>query len=251
MQERINEEKEYNTKKDSLYNMVIRVDSMNLLMYEGWKILKAKNELSFDKEKQVAVVSILGNKNSGKSFILHLLTNKKIPNGYSVTTDGLSFIIPDNDKNKDDNYILIDTAGTESPLLFDDDSKNKNNKKEGEEKEKENPKPTIENMLKDRQITDYFIQKFILEKSDIFICVVDILSLTDQKFINRIIKYYSHKKIYIIHNLKTFIEKNQVEEYIRDYLLQSLTFDLEKVKYFDLTKMNKEKEQNCYFLSKN
>ena len=247
MQERINEEKEYNTKKDSLYNMVIRVDSMNLLMYEGWKILKAKNELSFDKEKQVAVVSILGNKNSGKSFILHLLTNKKIPNGYSVTTDGLSFIIPDNDKNKDDNYILIDTAGTESPLLFDDDSKNKNNKKEGEEKEKENPKPTIENMLKDRQITDYFIQKFILEKSDIFICVVDILSLTDQKFINRIIKYYSHKKIYIIHNLKTFIEKNQVEEYIRDYLLQSLTFDLEKVKYFDLTKMNKEKEQNCYF----
>lgn len=247
MQERINEEKEYNTKKDSLYNMVIRVDSMNLLMYEGWKILKAKNELSFDKEKQVAVVSILGNKNSGKSFILHLLTNKKIPNGYSVTTDGLSFIIPDNDKNKDDNYILIDTAGTESPLLFDDDSKNKNNKKEGEEKEKENQKPTIENMLKDRQITDYFIQKFILEKSDIFICVVDILSLTDQKFINRIIKYYSHKKIYIIHNLKTFIEKNQVEEYIRDYLLQSLTFDLEKVKYFDLTKMNKEKEQNCYF----
>jgi len=103
MQERINEEKEYNTKKDSLYNVVIRVDSMNLLMYEGWKILKAKNELSFDKEKQVAVVSILGNKNSGKSFILHLLTNKKIPNGYSVTTDGLSFIIPDNDKNKDDN----------------------------------------------------------------------------------------------------------------------------------------------------
>lgn len=65
------------------------------------------------------------------------------------------------------------------------------------------------------------------------------------------LEYYSHKKIYIIHNLKTFIEKNQVEEYIRDYLLQSLTFDLEKVKYFDLTKRNKEKEQNCYFYKKN
>ena len=73
-------------------------------------------------------------------------------------------------------------------------------------------------MAKDRQITDNFLQKFILEKSDIFICVVDNLTLTDQKFI-RIIKNYTHKKIYIIYNLKAFIEKEQVENYIKDTLI--------------------------------
>ena len=82
-------------------------------------------------------------------------------------------------------------------------------------------------MAKDRQITDYFLQKFILEKSDIFICVVDNLTLTNQKFINRIIKNYTNKKIYIIHNLKTFIEKEQVENYIKDTLMESVTFHLE------------------------
>ena len=138
-------------------------------------------------EKQVAIVSVLGNKNSGKSFILHLLTDKPIPNGYSVTTKGLSLIIPDDDKNKDDNLILIDTAGTDSPLLSDILK---------EENQEENENPIIENILKDRQITDYFIQKFILEKSDIFICIIDNLTLTEQKFINRIIKYYKHKKIF-------------------------------------------------------
>ena len=196
MQDQIDKEKEYNTNKSSYYNMNIQIDSMNQLANTGWKINRTKKD--DNNKNQVAIVSVLGNKNSGKSFILQLLTGKTIPNGYSVTTEGLSFIIPDNDKNKDDNYILIDTAGTESPLLYDDS--NDLNKKKEEDKEKEIP--NIENMIKDRQITDYFIQKFILEKSDIFICVVDNLTLTDQKFINRIIKYSKIYKI-IISNIIT------------------------------------------------
>jgi hypothetical protein len=97
------------------------------------------------------------------------------------------------------------------------------------------------------------LQKFILEKSDIFICVVDNLTLTDQKFINRIIKNYSNKKIYIIHNLKTFVEKNQVENYIENTLMQSLTFELEKEKYKNLdgkTNNELEKENQIYFKQK-
>ena len=245
MQDQIDKEKEYNTNKSSYYNMNIQIDSMNQLANTGWKINRTKKD--DNNKNQVAIVSVLGNKNSGKSFILQLLTGKTIPNGYSVTTEGLSFIIPDNDKNKDDNYILIDTAGTESPLLYDDS--NDLNKKKEEDKEKEIP--NIENMIKDRQITDYFIQKFILEKSDIFICVVDNLTLTDQKFINRIIKYYADKKIYIVHNLKTFIEKDQVEDYIKDTLLQSLTFDLEEEKYCNLSKgKTKEDHNQLYYKQK-
>ena len=214
----VEDEKNYNKNKGSFYNMIVKINSMEQLSKEGWKIEKRNIEDHKESnkdylEKDVAVISILGNKNSGKSFILHLLTGKDIPNGYSVTTEGLSLIIPDNDKNKNDNLILIDTAGIESPLL------NETNEKYTNE--------NIKKMAKDRQITDYFIQKFILENSDIFICVVGNLTLTDQKFIRRIIKNYTNKTIYIIHNLKNFIEVEQVKKYIKETLTQSITFELE------------------------
>ena len=249
MKEQIEDEKRYNQQKNSLYNMVIHLDSMNQLTHEGWKVeINPKAEIKDYSTKNVSIVSVLGNKNTGKSFLLHLLTGKDIPNGFTVTTEGLSFIIPDDDMNKDDNFILIDTAGTESPLLDKSKKEDINENAEQIKKEEEEEKISIENIAKDRQITDYFIQKFILEKSDIFICVVDNLTLTDQKFINRIIKYYANKKIFIVHNLKTFVQKSQVEEYIEDTLLQSLTFNLEKVQYYGLDKTNKEKkDQNEFY----
>ena len=232
----VKDEERYNKNKAAFYNMVIKINSMEQLNKEGWKIeTKNKDNNLDDLKKEVAVISVLGNKNSGKSFILHLLTGKDIPNGYSVTTEGLSLITPDNDKNKNYNYILIDTAGTESPLLKENDQKFTTD--------------NINKMAKDRQITDYFIQKFILENSDIFICVVDNLTLTDQKFISRIIKNYTNKTIYIIHNLKTFIKKEQVENYIKETLTQSITFELEPDTYFNFnaTKEDLENENQIYF----
>ena len=153
MEKQIEKEKTYNKDMNKLYNMIIKVNSMDQLTKEGWKIINNRPENSKYLEKKVSIISVIGNKNSGKSFILHLLTGKNIPNGYTVTTEGLSFIIPEDEDNKEDNFILIDTAGTESPLLIEG-----NNNLTLEIKDK---------MAKDRQITDYFLQKFILEKSDI------------------------------------------------------------------------------------
>jgi hypothetical protein len=242
MEEQIEKEKKYNEDLHKLYSQIIQINSMDQLTKEGWKIIyknsKSTNNIFLEKNK-FSVVSVLGNKNTGKSFILHLLTNKNIPNGYTVTTEGLSFIFPDEEENKDDNYILIDTAGTESPLLTDNI--------EGLTIE------MIDKMAKDRQITDYFLQKFILDKSDIFICVVDNITLTDEKFINRIIKNYTNKKIFIIHNLKTFIEKKQVENYIKNTLLECLTFELEEEKYNNLegkTEEELKKENQIFFKQK-
>ena len=234
MEKEIEKEKNYIKDMYKLYNMVIKIDSMEQLTKEGWKIIKNKNTEKNDYiNRRVSIVSVLGNKNTGKSFILHLLTGKIIPNGYTVTTEGLSFIIPDNEENRDDNYILIDTAGTESPLLIDNPENYAN--------------IDLDKMAKDRQITDFFLQKFILEKSDIFLCVVDSLTLTDQKFINRIIKNYTNKNIFIIHNLKTFIEKNQVENYIKTTLMESLTFHLQKDEYFDLDSEENLEENQIFY----
>ena len=94
MQEQIEKEKRFKQQKDSFYNMIIQINSMDQLINEGWPIkINAKADIKDYLEKDVSVVSILGNKNSGKSFLLHLLAHKEIPNGFTVTTEGLSFII--------------------------------------------------------------------------------------------------------------------------------------------------------------
>lgn len=236
MEQQVEKEKNYNRDMQKLYNMIIKVDSMDQLTKEGWKIINKVKENRVDLDKRVSIISVLGNKNAGKSFILHLLTGKNIPNGYTVTTEGLSFILPEEGDNRGDNHILIDTAGTESPLLL--------------EKRTKMTIDLINKMAKDRLITDYFLQKFILEKSDIFICVVDNLTLTDQKFINRIVNNYTNKTIFIIHNLKTFIEKNQVENYINNTLRKSLTFDLKQDKYYDSGNEPNLKENQIFFIQK-
>ena len=56
-------------------------------------------------------VGILGNGNVGKSFLLSRLFDIKIPSGYSVVTEGLSLKYNENDK-----YIILDSAGLQTPL---------------------------------------------------------------------------------------------------------------------------------------
>ena len=140
MNEQIERERMFNLNKNTFYNMQIKIDSMEQLIKGGFIITKKNpKDNESNKDKKVSVISVLGNKNTGKSFILHLLTGKNIPHGYTVTTEGLSFILPDNEENKNSNFILIDTAGTETPLLRDD------NQKKLEENDKKK-------LAKDRQI---------------------------------------------------------------------------------------------------
>ena len=168
-----------------------------------------------------------------------------IPDGHNISTKGLSIIYPEYDEK---NIICLDTAGFETPLCEDNKNyvfeiKNGETLKKMEE-EKENNKEDeitikdflnedeyitqIERFIRDRQNTDYFLQKFIIDCADILLCVVNKLNLSDQKFLLRIQKEINNKTIFVIHNLKTFTKIKQVKEYIENTLLRSLTFKLEK-----------------------
>ena len=110
----------------------------------------------------------------------------------------------------------------------------------------------IANFTKDRRLTEYFIQKFILCNSDILLCVVGQLNFSDQKFINTIrlqLKNKKKKKLFIIHNLVKFVEKKQVENYIEETLMESLTFDLEKIKIQNFGE-NNDNENQYYWREK-
>lgn len=74
MEKQVEIEKNYNEDLHKFYSMIIQINFMDQLKKEGWKIIrKNKKDNILENDKLVSIISVLGNKNSGKSFILHLL----------------------------------------------------------------------------------------------------------------------------------------------------------------------------------
>jgi hypothetical protein len=73
---------------------------------------------------------------------------------------------------------------------------------------------------------------------------VNFLKYSDQLLLEKIIKEcINHKKdsLYVIHNLKNLISKEQVDNYINNILMKSGTFDLEEKQF---KKFNSKKKEN-------
>ena len=172
------------------------------------------------KKDPVLRIGVIGNANKGKSFILSKISKMEFPSGMSIKTEGLSIKYPDiNNGFKNRKIALLDSAGLETPVLI-------NNEKDYENKE------LFKEKSREKLITELFLQNYIVNNSDILIVVVDSLSFSEQKLLLKVKKEMERAKrkipLYIIHNLKTFVSEDQVEEYIRDTLLKSATFTLEK-----------------------
>jgi hypothetical protein len=245
------------------------------------------------KVNNLTVVAVIGNKNKGKSYILQKISGNKLPLGYSVTTKGISILYPKNLNQNiilldsaGFEVPLLEIPGVyefeitkeEEKKKFEEDLKNLNDeikqatinkdKDTIEQKIKEKNElllqkknkisftdkgDQIAKFTKDRRLTDYFLQKFILWNSDILLCVVGQLTFSDQKFINTIrsqINVRKKKKLFIIHNLTTFVEKKQVEDYIENTLMKSYTFELEKIQIPKFGEKN-ENENQYYWREKN
>ena len=247
------------------YDIIFDIDSLENLKTNGWRLeFSEKGKETYEKRKieKSTVVSVIGNKNKGKSFILAKLSNIEIPDGFNITTKGLSIIYPKIEKK---NIIFLDTAGFEIPLCENEEFKfTTNNKeyiqleKETSKEDKEKIKLSIKDYLteeeyitqtikftRDRQNTDYFLQKFILNSADILLCIVNQLNLSDHKFLNRIQEENKDKKIFVIHNLKTLKKKDDVKDYIEETLLKLVTSKLELGRYIEIPgDEKKEKEEN-------
>ena len=230
-----------------IYDLVIDIDAMKSLLGQGWEeemTDKGKNIYEEKKDKPSVVVSVIGNQNKGKSFILGQISGQPIPKGYSVKTKGLSVKYPTIEKQ---NIILLDTAGFETPLVENDVYKLSKDKSKLEEKEYLDQ---VTEFAKDRQMTEYFLQRFVLTQANILLVLVGQLTYTDQKFLNRIKKECGDKRIFIIHNLKNLEQKEQVEDYIKDTLKLSLTFKLKDnnmIIFEEISEEEKEKHNYIYY----
>jgi len=233
-----------NQEPTKFYDVILDVESLKALK-KGWKIICSdEGKKQITSEKSSCVVGVVGNFDKGKSFFLCNLADFEVPHGFSVQTKGISVKYPSNLKTP---VTLLDSAGFETPIKFQEEEEEEN--KMGEEKKRIGEKE-ITNKARDRQLTELFMQKFIIENSNILLMVVGVLTYSDQKLLNRLKRFCKNKKLFVIHNLANFLDRKQVENYIQNTLLKTLKLTKNNYIIFEEDVRNPDhKEQNdSYFV---
>jgi len=222
----------------NFYDVILDITSLKSLK-KGWKIICTdQGEKKFEiknKDLHTCVVGVVGNFNKGKSFILGQLSNHQIPHGHSIQTKGISVKYPNNIKHS---VTLLDSAGFETPIKVNWDEEKKNEET-----------IEIEEIARDRQLTEFFLQSFIIENSDVLLMVVGILTFSDQKLLNKLKKLCRNRKLFVIHNLSNFVQRSQVERYLEFTLMK--TFHLKKNNFIVFESSNdhiETKQNDCYFV---
>ena len=92
----------------------------------------------------------------------------------------------------------------------------------------------IEELKINKILTEDFIIRFMIDCSDILIMVVGLLKYSEQKLLNKVMEQCVKQKkdnLYVIHNLKSLTKKEQVDDYIKEVLMNSgLAYELEEIK---------------------
>jgi len=223
----------------NFYDIIVDINSIKKFN-KGWTIYKSKNKGNISQflEENSIKIGVVGNGNKGKSFLLSKISDIDLPVGESIKTKGLSIKFPQIEQHSNRTITLLDSAGQETPVLNNDleDIQQYNIQKEtlkGESNETTKEEKLTEKS-RDKLLTEFFLQNYIVKYSDLLIIVVGILTFSEQKLINKIKKTYINlnKKgqLIVIHNLQSYVTLSQVDNYIRDTLLKSDTFKL-KEKY--------------------
>ena len=223
------------------YDTIIDFDSLKISCEEkGFKILFSENGYkNYEKRKKQnsTIVGVIGNANKGKSYILSKISNEELPRGYSVSTKGISVKYP---KIEIRPFIILDSAGSETPLIKNSDNEyiNESNNVNFE---------LINELARDKIATQNFIQDFIYFYSNILIIIVGQLTNDEQKLINKIKLIYGNKKIiFIIHNLMFIETIKNVETIIENIIKKSITFN--KLSKRNIISENDDRKNNYYYL---
>ena len=232
------EEQELKKRNDieNFYDLIIHFHSFEQLKSDGWDASFTKEgKRKYDEciNKNNIVIGIIGNKNRGKSYLLGRIMKMNddslYPNGFLVTTLGISCIFP-TIANK--NFVTLDTAGRDNPLLqsafFTETNKNE----------------LIKNIARDQKVTEIALNDFIIQESNVLITVVEQLSFAEQDMLKNLInqikecqnkithnsnhKNSSPKRLIVIHNLMNISKIEDINEFIKTTLMRSLTFSLNK-----------------------
>ena len=240
----------------NFYDIIVDINSIKKFD-KGWNIYKSKKKIKMSQfiEENSIKIGVVGNGNKGKSFLLSKISDIDLPIGESIKTKGLSIKFPQIENHSNRTIILLDSAGQETPVLNNDIEDIQYIKNQKQIQKSETNETSREEKLteksRDKLLTEFFLQNYIVKFSDLLIIVVGILTFSEQKLINKIKKTYlnSDKKgkkaqLIVIHNLQSYVTLSQVENYIKETLLKSDTFKLkEKYKISKEMTYNKENKE--------
>ena len=125
---------------ENFYDIIVDIDSV-LKIKKGWKIEmtpRGKKKYEEFKKEDLLRIGVVGNQNNGKTFILSKLSKINLPSGTSISTKGISVKYPELEENEHRKYILLDSAGLETPIKKDDISKLRVSCENNEDNEIEN-----------------------------------------------------------------------------------------------------------------
>ena len=165
------------------------------------------------------VIGVIGQGNRGKSFILSKVADFELPTGHNIITKGVS--VKYIDLSESNRFILLDSAGSSTPLL------ETTNFSLDMDLSPEEARKKVNAICRDKTQSEIFLQNFVIEQSNIIIAVVGQMTYSEQKMLNRI-KKYGKKTLFVVHNLMNFETKEQVESYIDDTLKNLISCDLKE-----------------------
>ena len=249
-------------KKEDFYDIIIKCNSINELK-KGWDVLmneNGKKNYQDSKEMKYTKIGVIGSENRGKSTILSDFSQIELPTGVSIKTEGLSIKYPDLEKFKNRKIILLDSAGLETAILNskddeieesssndkkkDENTENGNEDLNNKNKEEEKENKEFANKSRDIILLELFLQNFIIKYSDILILILGKLSINEQKLLIKVkthIQNLNRKEpLIVIHNLKEFETKKQVNDYINNILKNSFTFSLKENEEVNLNEEESE-----------
>lgn len=125
------------------------------------------NKTKGENKKQIRyMVNVVGRYNVGKTYVLRLLANVNLGHSFVERTNGISVSLPNPRNKHDPNIALIDTAGSRTPVEYESNS--------------------FHTRAYERQISDAFIQEIALNSGEIFLLVINQLTLDDQLYLKRL-----------------------------------------------------------------
>ena len=211
------------------YDMILNFDSFEQLKKQGWTANFSpdgwkKYQASILSEN--IIIGVVGIKNRGKSYLLKRIM-KNDPNygqndGFLVNTYGIScgFPILEDNNNKYQAFVTLDTAGKDNPLLQNAFFQEQD----------------IRSIIKDQKVCEILLSDFIIKESNVLIAVIEQLSFAEQEMLISLINRLrlkeaesniDKKKLIVIHNLMNINEVKDIQKFIDETLLKSMTFQLE------------------------
>ena len=104
--------------KENFYDVIIKINLFNELMMDGWEISYSKEKYEQNINTKLIPISMIGESNRGKSYLLGRICNIDLPIGFNEKTEGISVKYIDQL-----NCAFIDSAGEGQTIIKD----NKNN----------------------------------------------------------------------------------------------------------------------------